>query len=181
MRVAALGDSITEGYLCYPQDSWVYIAGQKLGITVFNLGVCGELTRNMKRRFRSQVLPTAPSHCIILGGTNDAFCEISLEDYSENIEIMAEYCLRNEIVPIIGIPTPSLSYPEEFTLQEYRAWLHEYVQANQFLIIDFYSALADTESMIARAEYFLDDVHPNIEGYRAMADAAIAVLSQLKN
>lgn len=176
MRVVALGDSITEGYMCYPEDGWVSIVGRELGITIYNLGTCGDLTRNMRRRFRHQVLRLRPSHCIILGGTNDAFCDISLDDYSENIEIMAEYCQNNSIIPIIGIPTPSLSYPEEFILQEYRGWLKEYAASQKITIIDFYSVLADTISMIAKQEYLLDEVHPNIQGYRVMADAANEVL-----
>lgn len=179
MRIAALGDSITEGYLCYPQDCWVSLVEKELGYIMYNLGVSGDLTRNMRRRFRHQVLPLSPSHCIILGGTNDAFCEISPEDYSENIEIMTEYCLNNSIVPILGIPTPCLAYPEEFILQEYRSWLMEYASKQQITVIDFYSAMVDTVSMIAKEEYFLDEVHPNIEGYRVMADTAKEVLEHL--
>ncbi len=177
LRIAALGDSITEGYMCYPQDSWVSIVERVLGIKIHNLGVSGDLTRNMRRRFRHQVLPLAPSHCIILGGTNDAFCDISLDDYSENIEIMVEYCENNGIVPILGIPTPTLSYPEEFVLQEYRGWLQEYAEAKNIVSINFYSSLADVEGMIAKEEYLLDEVHPNIEGYQVMAETAIQALS----
>lgn len=179
MRVAAIGDSITEGYMCYPQDGWVYLVGKELNIEMYNLGVCGDLTRNMRRRFRHQVLRLAPSHCIILGGTNDAFCDISLDDYSENVEIMVEYCWNNFIVPILGLPTPCLVYPEEFVLQEYRAWLKEYAEEHKIPLIDFYSVMADPISMIARQEYLLDEVHPNVEGYRVMADAAKEVLSGL--
>ncbi|NLI91696.1 MAG: lysophospholipase [Peptococcaceae bacterium] len=179
MRIAALGDSITEGYLCYSQDCWVSIVGKELGITMYNLGVSGDLTRNMRRRFRHQVLPLAPSHCLILGGTNDAFCDIEIDDFSENVEIMVEYCINNHIIPILGIPTPCLAYPQEFILQEYRGWLKEYAENNKIQIIDFYSALADTDSMIANQEYLLDEVHPNVEGYRVMADVAKAVISQI--
>lgn len=179
MKVVALGDSITEGYMCCPQDGWVAIVERELGIETVNLGVCGDLTSNMRRRFRHQVLSLRPSHCIILGGTNDAFCDISLADYSENIEIMVKYCQSNAIIPIIGIPTPSMSYPEEFVLQEYREWLKEYVESQNITIIDFYSVLADTVSMIAKQEYLLDEVHPNIKGYRAMADAAKGVLGRI--
>lgn len=176
MRIAALGDSITEGYLCFPQDCWVSIVERELGITMYNLGESGDLTRNMKRRLRHQVLPLAPSHCIILGGTNDAFCEIQLEDYSENIEIMVAHCIKNKIVPLLGIPTPCFAYPEEFLLQEYRAWLKEYAEKEKIRMIDFYSALTDGGETMGKPEYFLDEVHPNIEGYRKMADAVKEVV-----
>lgn len=179
MRIAALGDSITQGYLCYPEDCWVSLVEKELGIKIYNFGVPGDLTRNMRRRFRRQVLPLNPSHCIILGGTNDAFCEISLEDYSENMEIITEYCLNNSIIPILGLPTPSLAYPGEFVLQEYRAWILEYAEKQQITVIDFYSAMVDAVSKIAKQEYFLDEVHPNIEGYRVMADTAKEVLEHL--
>ena len=165
--------------MCYPEDGWVSIMGRELGVTIFNLGTCGDLTRNMRRRFRNQVLSLIPSHCIILGGTNDAFCDIPLDDYSENIEIMVKYCLNNSIIPIIGIPTPCLSYPEEYILQEYREWLKEYAECQQITIIDFYSTLADTVSMIAKREYLLDEVHPNIEGNRMMAETAKEVIKGL--
>ncbi|HHV65004.1 MAG TPA: lysophospholipase [Peptococcaceae bacterium] len=180
MRVVALGDSITEGYLCYPQDSWVAIVANELQIEMYNLGICGDLTRDMRRRMRRQVLPLAPSHCIILGGANDAFCQVDLEDYSENIEIIVEYCWRNDIIPVLGIPTPTMAYPEEFILQAYRDWLREYAEEKKITIIDFYAALVDATGMMARQEFFLDEVHPNVEGYRAMAEAAGKVLRRLK-
>ncbi|MGI6450537.1 MAG: GDSL-type esterase/lipase family protein [Desulfitobacteriia bacterium] len=180
MRIAALGDSITEGYLCYPQDSWVAIVARELGVEMYNLGVCGDLTRDMRRRMRRQVLPLTPSHCLILGGANDAFCQVALEDYSENIEIIVEYCLRFDIIPILGIPTPTLAYPEEFILQEYRAWLLEYAEKSRIAVIDFYASLVDATGMMARPELLLDEVHPNVEGYRAMAEKAKEVISRLK-
>jgi lysophospholipase L1-like esterase len=33
--------------------------------------------------------------------------------------------------------------------------------------------------MIAKEEYLLDEVHPNIDGYRAMADVAKQVLASM--
>jgi hypothetical protein len=137
MRVAAMGDSITEGYLCFPQDNWVAIVETELGIKMYNLGVCGDLTRNMRRRFRSQVLPLAPSHCIILGGANDAFCDISLEDYSgkrgSHGGILRQQRHRSHPGDTYALP----GLPEEFVLQEYRAWLKEYAEEHSIKVIDF--------------------------------------------
>ncbi|KUO60475.1 MAG: hypothetical protein APF84_06350 [Gracilibacter sp. BRH_c7a] len=178
MRVAALGDSITEGYMCYPQDGWVNIVERELGIEIFNFGVCGDLTRNMHRRLRQQVLSINPSHCIILGGTNDAFYDMSLDDYIENMKVMIECCQENDIIPIIGVPTPCLSCPEESILQEYRRWLKEYAVSHVISIIDFHVGLTDTISRMAKKEYLLDEVHPNVKGYRIMADAAKDVLGK---
>lgn len=178
MKIAAMGDSITEGYMCNPRDGWVSIVGRDLGIKMFNLGVPGDLTRNMKRRFQRQLLSLAPSHCLILGGTNDAFCEIDLDDYSENIMFMVEYCVKNGIVPILGLPVPSLG-PEEFILQEYREWLKEYEEKEKIQIIDFYSSFLDSQGTI-KEEYYLDEVHPNAAGYRIMAEVAkIAIRDML--
>lgn len=179
MKAVALGDSITEGFMCHPEENWVSIIGRELGITIFNRGRCGDLTRNMLNRFSRHVLHLRPSHCIILGGTNDAFCEIFLDDYADNIETIVKYCQEASIIPIIGIPTPCLSYPEEIILQEYRTWIKDYSQSQKISFIDFYSVLADTSSMTGNQEYLLDDVHPNSEGYRRMAEEAKGVLRLL--
>lgn len=179
LRIAAMGDSITQGYLCNPCDGWVSIIERELNIKMYNLGVPGDLSRNMKRRFVHEVLPRGPSHCIILGGTNDAFCDVSLDDYSENIEIMVDNCRNNGIAPIIGLPTPCLAYPEELILEEYRGWLKEYADLEGLYVIDFYSALLDIGNMAVREEYFIDEVHPNAGGYRMMADAAKALFGRI--
>lgn len=179
MRAIALGDSITEGYLCNPKESWVHLAGKGLGIEIYNLGVCGDMTLNLRRRFRHEVAKVNPTHCIIMGGVNDAFCAVDLADYSENIKILGELCLQANIIPILGIPTPVLAFPEEFVLQEYRAWLKVYAEQQKISLIDFYSPLVDPLASIAKSEYFFDEVHPNVQGYRVMADQAIKVLVQL--
>ena len=179
MRVAALGDSITEGYMCHPEENWVSITRRELAITMYNLGNCGDLTRNMLNRFSQQVLRLSPSHCIILGGTNDAFCDVPQTDYGDNIDRIAGSCQENGIIPILGMPTPCLSPSEEFILQEYRDWLREYSLSKKIMSIDFYSVLLDTASMTGKQEYFLDDVHPNKAGYRVMAEAAKKILSSL--
>ncbi len=174
--ITAIGDSITEGFPFRREDSWVELAARELGIDIVNRGVCGDLTRDMLRRFPQDVLGLNPTHVIIMGGTNDAFARLPLSTVSANYQAMVELSCKNNILPIFGLPVPSIFPEDEGFLSDYREWLEEYAQAEDIPVIDFYSPFNRAFRTGKGRELLGDGVHPSLAGYRLMAKTAFQVL-----
>lgn len=170
ISVVAIGDSITAGFPYTPRESWVFLAALRLGIPILNKGISGDLTGPIRARFARDVLTNQPTHTIIMGGTNDAFFNLPREAACNNIYRMCEQAEEAGIQPILGIPIPVNEIPAENWLRKFRGWLRDYACRQGYQVLDFYAALADQETGWLRADCHEDGVHPNILGYRTMAE-----------
>ncbi|MDQ7094853.1 GDSL-type esterase/lipase family protein [Desulfosporosinus sp. PR] len=172
MKLVAIGDSITEGYPFSPLQSWVEHLAKALKCEILNQGINGDFTRGMFKRFERDVLSCAPTHIMILGGANDAYEQIPLEQVSSNFREMVSLCTQQGVSPILGLPTPSLLAAEESVLIEYRNWLREYAAQNCLTVIDFYSPFRLRIRAGQAAALYVDEVHPSLQGYALMGEIA---------
>lgn len=173
MKIIAIGDSITEGFPYTPKESWVTYLAKEHNYEVINKGVNGDLTKNLCDRFQRDVLSLSPSHVIILGGTNDAYANFPLENVSPNFIAMVEMSMEEGIIPILGLPIPCLLPVDESFLKQYRDWLKDYAKTKDLLQIDFYTPFLKRLEAGEESKFFVDEFHPNIEGYRLMGQIAI--------
>lgn len=183
--VACLGDSITHGFPYGQKDSWVFLAGEKLGLDMINLGINGDTTGGMLWRFGRQVIPRGPSHLVIMGGINDVLMGIGTEEILFNIREITARSLANGICPVIGVTTPlageALDYYDRQALpvlEDLRRGIRRYAFESDIPAIDFHSALVG-QGGIADSGLLVDGGHPNREGYRRMARVAEAALSRI--
>lgn len=174
-RIVALGDSLTYGFPYLPSSSWVQLVADETGLKVINKGANGNTTAGMLVRFNRDVLQNKPSHVIIMGGANDAFENIAVAEVNNNIQQMAELALHEGVIPIIGLTPPCNFASEEALLGQYRQVLRDYAVRMEFTILDFYTAMANSNGFIKNGLH-VDGVHPNKAGYRVMADAAAEIL-----
>lgn len=172
-KIVAIGDSITEGFPYTQEESWVTYIEEQLQFQVINKGINGDLTQNMCDRFRRDVLSFNPSHAIILGGTNDAYANYPLENVSHNFKKMVKICMDEGVIPILGLPIPLLVQEEESYLSQYRNWLIDYAKLRGILKIDFYTPFLKLIETGDEAKFFVDEAHPNLEGYRLMGQIAL--------
>lgn len=179
MKIVAIGDSITEGYPYSPQESWVEYTARNLDIQILNKGVCGDLTLNMCERFQREVVVYNPTHVIILGGTNDAIAGYLLAEVSTNFIAMVDMSRQQGIIPILGLPIPSLVQEEENILGEYRNWLKDYASRENVSIIDFYSLFAAAVKEGQASKLFEGDFHPGVKGYKLMGEIATLSLDEI--
>lgn len=179
MKIVAIGDSITKGYPYSSKESWVRYVAQELDIDIRNKGVCGDLTLNMRERFRRDVLVYNPTHVIILGGTNDAIAGYLLSEVSANITAMVEMGRRHGTTPILGLPIPSLVPEVETIMTDYRNWLKDYADRENLFIIDFYSPFWTAMKEGQSAQLFEGEFHPGIEGYKLMGKIATRNIEEI--
>lgn len=174
-KIVALGDSITCGFPYSNQESWFDIAAKQLGFDYVNQGINGDSTTWMYCRFRQDVLSYKPTHVIVMGGTNDAYCDEPSDKVFDNIKQMLQMAQAEGIKPILGIPIPCDDPYTERLLEEYRLLMRNYAAGNSIPVLDFYSIMCDEKKQIPYGLH-MDGVHPNIDGYQCMATFATAHL-----
>ena len=184
MILACMGDSLTEGYDIIPSKRWTDILASNLGIKVINSGISGDTTTGMLSRFGSMVIDQAPTHCIIMGGTNDVAHGIPTELIVSNIRAMTRRARYHGIQSIIGLPSPILVDEQhlgsmyapmlEFAdqMDAFTGRLRQFAEEDGQPLIDFGQGMVK--------EHFIPDgVHPNEEGHAQMAQNAGSVIREM--
>jgi len=190
-KVVCLGDSITYGYPYGPDLSWVGLCSEAMSLKMINMGINGDTTGQMRVRFKSDVAPLSPAYVIILGGTNDAWVGVTLDEVQKNMRAIVREAFEMGICPVVGLPAPVNAnflsgFPsddvEDFSgdLDSFRSWMKEFAERYLLPVLDFYTPLLDQETGRANPAYFVDEGHPNVDGYRVLAAAAEQALLKLK-
>jgi acyl-CoA thioesterase I len=174
-RVVFIGDSIT--------DYWK-LADYFPGKAYINRGVDGQSTSEMLVRFRQDVIDLHPKVLIVLAGTNDiagVTGRTRNEDIEANYASMAELARVHNIRVIFASLLPAYNYTpeskESFALRPrdrilaLNVWLKDYCAKNDFVYLDYFSALVDGKGML-RHDLSDDGLHPNAAGYKIMAPLA---------
>ncbi|MCG1013264.1 hypothetical protein JT739_11745 [Tepidanaerobacter sp. GT38] len=176
IKIIALGDSLTQGYPYDIKASWVNILNSEKGFNIINKGINGDTLEGMLKRFYGDVAAYRPDLVIIMGGTNDAFNGFSLSSMENNLKNIVKKALDTGIRPIIGIPLPVDEPAVEEKLCKFREFVREYCCDKNIAYIDFYTPLVGSNGRI-KEEMDFDGIHPNKQGYRAMAIEAYKILS----
>jgi lysophospholipase L1-like esterase len=174
-RVVFIGDSITD-YWKLPD----YFPGKPY----INRGIDGQTTPEMLVRFRQDVIALQPKVLVVLAGTNDIAGVTGRtinEDIEANYASMAELARAHRIRMVLASVLPVHNYThdaeESFALRPrdrilaLNKWLKDYCAKNQFVYLDYFSAVVDERGMLKRA--LADDgLHPTDAGYKIMASLA---------
>ncbi|MCC5465342.1 GDSL-type esterase/lipase family protein [Pelosinus baikalensis] len=179
-KIVAIGDSITYGFPYTSEGSWFNLASKQLNIEHMNKGINGDTTDGMLERFYKDVLRQKLSHVIIMGGTNDAYAGIAVDEVINNLQTMAELAVDNTITPIFGLPIPCNDVDAESLIGQYRERICQYAAENDIAIIDFYGAMVDESSGKIKEGLHSDGIHPNEAGYKVMAGVAVEFFTEMK-
>jgi lysophospholipase L1-like esterase len=175
-RVVFMGDSIT--------DFWrlnEYFTGREY----LNRGISGQVTGEMLGRMKADVLDLRPKAMLILAGTNDIARGVAVSAIENNLSMMADLCVAHGIKPVFASILPVSDYHKvenpsyertktrpTATIVEINNWMREYCQAHNFVYVDYYNALKDSNGVLGTDEAD-DGLHPNAKGYRVMAPLAL--------
>lgn len=177
-RVVFLGDSITDNWKLdeyFPEKPFI------------NRGISGQTTPQMLIRVRPDVIALKPRVVVILAGTNDIAGNtgpMTLEMIQDNYASIAELARANGIRVVFSSILPVHDYgkikatekrsPE--LILKLNQWLKNYCAANGHIYLDYFSKMVDEKGML-KAELANDGLHPNAEGYKAMAPLAEAAIN----
>ena len=182
-RIVCMGDSITAGYCVYAEDEMISAYLQELlgdRAVVLAFGTPGE-TLHEASVCRSSALDADADFVLLQFGTNDASPSLFRADA---FRASAERLLDTHIEALgaenVAFLLPPCIYPDggdlaafgmsNDTLAEVRAVLTEVCAEKGVAVVDLYAA---TEG---HPEWFVDGVHPNADGNRAIAQAVYDTL-----
>lgn len=177
VTVAALGDSLTQGYGLLPEEGFVpqlegWLREQGLDVVVQNAGVSGDTTAGGLSRVAWTLAPEVEAMIVALGG-NDLLRGIDPAESARNLRGILEVAAAAEVeVLLVGMEAPS-NYGPEFKAAfdgMYAALSEEFGTG---LYPSFFAGLTaegDLESVRAR---FMqpDGIHPNAEGVGVIVEA----------
>ncbi len=173
-RVVFMGDSITDGW---GRHYGTFFPGKPY----VNRGISGQTTPQMLIRFRPDAIALKPKVVVFLAGTNDIAGNtgpMTLEAIEDNLASMAELATANNIRVVLGSVLPVCDYikpqmerrpPEKIVALN--SWMQDYASKNNFVYLDYYSAMLDDKQMLRR-ELTYDGLHPNDAGYDVMSPLA---------
>lgn len=185
-----LGDSVTAGYQQGPGylppryypftnllESGIRMKLKELesdvDVAIENKGLDGDSTFGMVDRFQRSVAVEKPDYVVIMGGLNDLFTRIPVDDVYANLIKLTKMTKEIGAVPIVLSTTPVAGSPD-FNLQikELNDRVQVYCEESDLFFFDLYSELVE-EGVLA-VEYSNDGVHISDRGYAK-------IISELSN
>ena len=193
--IVALGDSTTAGTPQFqspieaPPDGagnresqFAYWLMQRHpGWTVLNRGVNGERSDQIAARFDRDVVAAKPAVVIILAGVNDVYQGRSVEHVTSQLRGMYDRAAAAGIPVVAGsiVPYNTATAEQNARMREINAWIA--AEAARDARIEF----ADTRAAAAapgqpdKLSGSPDGLHPDVAGYRKMAEALEAPILRL--
>ncbi len=176
-RVLFFGDSLTAGAADPDGLGWIgrlsnRSRAQGFNLTAYNLGVRGDTTADIERRWRREAdarLGRGDAHYFVVScGVNDSFD--SPPDYSESVAAM------RALLTGMSARAPTLVIgPQPIDDKVRNEWLHgleaRFVELAQELSVPYVSVLAELQgdASYLREVAAVDGAHPVAAGYEAVA------------
>ena len=170
MTIAALGDSLTQGYGLPPEDGFVpqlqrWLDGQGAEVTLINAGVSGDTTAGGLSRIEWTLTEDVDALIVALGG-NDMLRGVDPAVARANLDGILQVATARELpVLLIGMDAPSNYGPDYETAFE--AMYPELAEAYGALLHEnFLGALAAHNDRATALERYMqpDRIHPNKNG-----------------
>jgi lysophospholipase L1-like esterase len=146
---------------------------------VLNRGVNGERTDQILARFQRDVADEKPEWVIILGGVNDIFQGFPVEFVEHNLAKIYDRSARVETNPIACtvLPYNLMSPGQARARRELNGWIEAEAREKSIPFVDTAAAVSREEEP-DRLEGTPDGLHPDVDGYRRMAQAISVVLQE---
>ncbi|MDD4909102.1 MAG: GDSL-type esterase/lipase family protein [Candidatus Omnitrophica bacterium] len=158
-NIICFGDSITFGFGAPAGQSYPDFLSQKIDIPVLNAGVEGDTSTQAMFRIYSDVLSRDPLLVIIEFGGNDFLRSVPPENTVANIENMVKAVNgAGAMVALVELSTRNI-------MKRHSQEIRQLARKHNCILI---SAILD--KIIADPSLKSDFVHPNAQGYKAIAE-----------
>ena len=140
---------------------------------VLNRGVNGERSDEIERRFDRDVIAHSPRVVVIIAGVNDVYQGHDASHVTGRLRAMYDLSGAAGISVVAGtiVPYNTATAGQNEQMHAVNAWITEEARRDSNLLaVDTRSAVAaaDNSDRLAGSP---DGLHPDIEGYRRMAEA----------
>jgi acyl-CoA thioesterase-1 len=185
VTVAALGDSLTQGFGLPPEEGFVpqlegWLRGEGADVSVVNAGVSGDTTAGGLSRIAWTLTDDVNALIVTLGG-NDLLRAIPPEASRANLDAILETALaRGVSVLLVGMEAPG-NYGPDYK-QAFDSMYPELATKHDVpLFPTFFDGLrTEGEQLDQVAEFFqADGIHPNAEGVKRIVAAMGPAVLQL--
>lgn len=180
--IVMLGNSLTAG------ANWTELLGRP---NVVSRGIPGDITSGYKARI-NQILKLKPKIVFILGGLNDIYGWIPVEEVFSNYVSVINTLKSRNIIPVIQSTTysakdyakdwggtPEVNSGRNKEVEKLNKLLSDYAKRNNLDYIDINSKMSTRDNFL-RPELSWDGVHLNAEGYKIWAREVENVLAKYK-
>lgn len=182
--IAALGDSLTQGYGLPRKDGFVpqlenWLKAQGEDVRILNAGVSGDTTAGGLSRIDWTLTPDVQGLIVILGG-NDILRGIDPATSRANIAAILDIATNRELpVMLVGISAPGNFGPDYKTQFDalYPELAKEY--GTLFFANFFAPLLEDSAKTPARKFMQADGIHPNAAGVGEIIEVIGPVVQSL--
>ena len=170
--VVAFGDSIVEGY--QQPEGWPEILGRNFagrypGVHVINVGVSGDTAGDGLRRIQKDVLAHRPDLVLITFGLNDMKNGVSLSQFESDLSAIVLEISAAGAQPVLLTTTrlqQGASMLARLNPAAFNKSIRTLAKERSIPLID----VNDEFKGLNTAKYLMDAAHPNMEGYRRLAE-----------
>ncbi len=180
--ICVFGDSITNGYNDFENLGWCELLKNKylsFENNIFNLGISGDNTEDLLKRFKVECEAREPTKIIFAIGINDSQyvlnknnSRVDLIDFEFNLNrlILQSKCFTGDIIfvgltkvdekKVMPIPWNETKFYENEIIQKYDKVIEKVATENSLKYIPMFDLLNEGD---------LDDgLHPNTKGHKKM-------------
>lgn len=169
LTIAALGDSLTQGYGLPPEDGFVpqlqrWLDGQGAEVTLLNAGVSGDTTAGGAARVGWTLTPEVGAMIVTLGG-NDLLRGLDPGEARKNLDAILKAATEAGVpVLLIGMRAPG-NYGPEYKASFEANYAELSTQYGTLFLPDFFAGLGGGGDPAALRQWFQGDgIHPNAAG-----------------
>jgi lysophospholipase L1-like esterase len=184
IKICVFGDSISQGYNDYKEGGWInrlrkYFDLSDYDISVFNLGVSGDNTFDLLKRFKVEAEARKPNLIVFAIGINDSQYvnsknnpRVSLSDFNKNLlefknlskqftdKIIFIGLTKVDEVKVTPIPWSITKYYDNENIKTYNLAIKNFCEKNHLSFIEMFDLLNDKD--------LEDGLHPNSKGHKKM-------------
>lgn len=165
--ILAFGDSLTFGEGASQNQSYPAVLSELTGLDVINAGLSGETSEEGLSRLPSVLADNRVDLLILMHGGNDLLRNFPSSRTISNLTKMVELARRNDIdVLLVAIPKPGIFLKPQPLYTEVATQLGLPLESEIITYVEKDNTLKS------------DSVHPNAKGYRLIAEAIAAKLSE---
>jgi lysophospholipase L1-like esterase len=140
---------------------------------VLNRGVNGERTDQIAARFERDVLSHRPHVLVVIAGVNDVYQGRPVEHATSHLRAVYDRAAAAGIPVVAGsiVPFNTATPDQNARMRAINAWMAAEAERDAHLtFVDTRAAVADAGDP-DRLATSPDDLHPDVDGYRRMAEA----------